>query len=135
MIILDTDAISDLMRPRPAPTLLARLAQVPVDHQATTSVTIGELVYGAHKAARPDLYTRASQLLDGVTVFDFDRAAAEQYGRVRAELETTGQRLADPDLRIAAIALAQRATLITGNIKHFGRVPDLDVRDWLPDQA
>lgn len=135
MIILDTDVVSDLMRPRPAPLLLNRLSDVPVDEQATTAITIGELAYGAHKAARPDLYARASQLLGGVGVFDFDTAAAETYGRIRADLEAGGQRLADPDLRIAAIALASEATLVTGNLKHFGRISGLLVEDWLHERS
>ncbi len=131
MIVLETDVVSALMQPRPLPALVARLANVAVDDQATTAVTIGELAYGAHKAARPELYARVNQLLAGVTVFDFDSGAAEHYGRIRAELEAQGQRLADPDLRIAAIALAQGATLVTGNLTHFGRVPALNAEDWI----
>lgn len=131
MIILDTDAVSSLMRPRPAPALLGRIGEVPVAEQATTAVTIGELAYGAHKAGRPDLYARATKLLGGVSVFGFDTAAAEHYGRIRADLEAAGQRMADPDLRIAAIVLAHRATLVTGNLTHFSRVPDLLAEDWI----
>ncbi len=131
MIILDTDAVSSLMRPQPAPPLLTRLVDVPVNEQAVTTITVGELAYGAHTAGRLDLYTRARRLLGGVTVLDFDTVAAEHYGRVRADLEAQGLRLADPDLRIAAIALAHRATLVTGNVKHFARVPDLTAQDWL----
>lgn len=131
MIILDTDVISHLMRPRPAPSLLSRIRRAPVSEQATTAITMGELAYGALKAARPDLYTRAQRLLAGVRVFDFDTPAAELYGLIRADLEATGQRLADPDLRIAAIAVARDARLITGNLRRFGRIPGLAVEDWL----
>ncbi len=132
MIVFDTDAISELMRPRPSSMLLERLAAVPVADQATTAVTIGELAYGAHEAGRPDLYARAAELLAGVRILAFDTAAAEHYGALRATLEQHGCRLADPDLRIAATTLAQqRATLVTGNIRHFARVPGLDVQDWI----
>lgn len=131
MIILDTDAVSDLMRPQPSPTLVKRLSETAPDDQATTSITVGELVYGAHKADRPELFERATALLAGVRVFDFDRAAAERYGQLRASLERSGQRLADPDLRIAAVALVRRAALISGNVRHFARIPDLVVQDWI----
>lgn len=134
MIILDTDVISQLMRPRPAASLLNRLRSTPVSEQATTAITIGELAYGARKAARPDLYTKARHLLAGVNIFDFDTPAAELYGPIRADLEAAGQRLADPDLRIAAIALAREALLITGNLRHFGRIPGLPVEDWLHER-
>lgn len=131
MIVLDTDTISNLMRPQPSPKLTDRLAQIPVDEQATTAITMGELAYGAHKAGRLDLYGRAIQLIGGVHILDFDRHAGEQYGRMRAELEQQGQRLADPDLRIAAVTLAHQGTLVTGNLKHFARISDLSVEDWI----
>jgi tRNA(fMet)-specific endonuclease VapC len=131
MIVFDTDVISELMRPRPSASLLERLGDVPVDEQATTSITLGELAYGARKAERPALYRRAVKLLRGVRILDFDRLAAEQYGDLRASLERNGHRLADPDLRIAAITTIHRATLISGNRRHFGRVPGLTVEDWV----
>ena len=61
----------------------------------------------------------------------FDREAAEVYGPLRAELERQGRPLAAPDLQIAAIALSRDLTLITGNVRHFGRVPGLRVENWL----
>ena len=131
MIVLDTDVISELMRPRPSSRLLARLGDVAVREQATTAITLGELAYGARKAGRPALYDRAIQLLHGVRILDFDRPAAERYGELRLLLERTGRGLADPDLRIAAIAAANRRKLITGNPRHFVRVPDLIVEDWI----
>jgi predicted nucleic acid-binding protein len=131
MIVLDTDVVSGLMRPRPSPALVARLAEISTSEQSTTAVTVGELAYGANRVRRPELYTRAMRLLRGTRVLPFDRDAAEHYGRIRSDLERDGARLADPDLRIAAIVLAHRATLITGNIRHFERVSGLTVHDWL----
>ena len=55
------------------------------------------------------------------------------YGRVRAELEAGGRPLAEPDLRIAAIALAHGMTLVTANVRHFSRVEELPVENWLED--
>lgn len=46
-------------------------------------------------------------------------------------LERQGNRVADADLFIASIALAQRATLITGNLRHYERIPDLLIEDWI----
>lgn len=131
MIVLDTDVVSDLMRPRPSSSLVARLAEIPVTEQSTTSVTIGELAYGANRVERPELYERAMRLLSGVPVLSFDQDAAEHYGRIRSDLERSGTRLADPDLRIAATVLAHQATLVTGNTRHFTRVPGLTVHNWL----
>ena len=131
MILLDTDALSELMRPRPSSRLVSRLEQVPTAQQATTSITLGEIAYGARKANRLELYDRAVGLLRGVKILDFDRAAAEQYGEIRLVLERAGVRLADPDLRIAAIARAADRLLVTGNVKHFMRIPGLRSEDWI----
>ena len=130
MIVVDTDVLSELMRARPSPVLTARLERVPVVEQATTAITLGEIAYGARKAGRPALYRRAVELLRGVRILDFDRVAAERYGALRAQLELAGLRLADPDLRIAAIVTAHHATLVTGNVRHFARVPGLAIEDW-----
>ncbi|MGH9128911.1 MAG: PIN domain-containing protein [Acidimicrobiales bacterium] len=131
MIVLDTDVVSNLMRPRPAPGLAERLVAVPLVEQRTTTVTLGELAYGAYRVDRPELYERAVRVLAGVEVLDFDRQAAGHYGRVRSALERLGTRLADPDLRIAATVLAHGGVLITGNLAHFGRVPGLLAEDWI----
>jgi predicted nucleic acid-binding protein len=132
VIVLDTDAISDLMRPRPAPALITLIGEFGASDQGTTAINLGELAYGAHRVGRPDLYRRALGLLAGYTILPFDEAAAERYGEVRSQLEAAGERLDDPDLRIAATVLVHDATLVTGNMRHFSRVPRLVVRTWLP---
>ena len=66
-----------------------------------------------------------------VRIVPFDRPAAEAYGRLRAELERTGRPLPDADLMIAAIGLARRLVVVTGNVKHFARVQGLQVENWL----
>jgi len=57
--------------------------------------------------------------------------AVQQFGRLKVVLERQGNRVADADLFIASIALAQRATLITGNLRHYERIPDLLIEDWI----
>ena len=65
----------------------------------------------------------------------FDSQAARRYGKVRAELEHVGTPLGDADLRIGAIALSHRLAVVTGNVRHFQRIPRLDVENWLERQA
>ena len=61
----------------------------------------------------------------------FDESAAEEYGRLRAYLEAQGTPIGHPDTQIAAIALANDLTVVTGNVRHFQRVPGLAVENWL----
>jgi tRNA(fMet)-specific endonuclease VapC len=70
-------------------------------------------------------------LLAHLSVLPFDAEAARRYGEARAFLERQGTPVGDADLRIAAIGLARGLTLITGNVRHFERVPGLAVENWL----
>lgn len=135
MILVDTDVISNLMRTAPSPALIRRLAAVPPEEQFTSAITVGELIYGAYLSARTDIILQRlnERVSRNLTVVPFDHAAAELYGQLRARLERAGTPLPEPDLRIAAIALSRSFTLVTGNVRHFGRVPGLTVENWLAE--
>jgi tRNA(fMet)-specific endonuclease VapC len=60
----------------------------------------------------------------------FDDAAGEIAARVNAGLELKGERIGHNDLFIAAVALSQDLTLVTHNVREFGRVPGLRIEDW-----
>ena len=128
----DTDVVSAMLKAQPPLSLVRRVAGVPPGEQCTTSITVGELLYGAARLDRDRLVQRVRTIIDyAQIVLPFDQAAAEIYGPLRACLEAEGRRLAEPDLRIAAIALLHDLTLVTGNVRHFARVPDLRVENWL----
>ena len=109
------------------------MAAVPAEEQFTTAITVGEMVYGAQRSPRREYLLRQleERLWPMVRMLPFDRAAGETYGRLRAELERAGTSLAEPDLRIAAIAVARDLTVVTGNVRHFSRVPGLQVENWI----
>lgn len=133
MFLFDTDVVSNLILPVPSPALIRRLAAVSPDDQFTTAITVGELVYGAHRTDRADYFLRRlhEEVLSNLAVLPFDRDAANVFGRLRAQLERAGTPLPEPGLRIAAIALARSLVLVTGNVRHFVRVPGLNVENWL----
>lgn len=131
--LFDTDVISGLLRRSAMTKLHQRIARVPARAQCTTTITLAELSYGAHKVGKLDLYARVRAILSDLEFLSFDVAAAEQYGPLRARLERTGLKLDEADLRIASIALVHDCTLITGNVRHFARIEDLRVENWLVD--
>lgn len=97
-----------------------------------TAISLGELIHGAHKSQDvAENLARLDVLVSGFTLLSFDGRAARIFGRLRAELELAGRRLDDLDLEIASICLASRAPLLTHNRKHFDRIADLEVDDWL----
>lgn len=131
----DTDALSGVIRPKPSLPLVRRLASVPIARQFTTAITMGELLFGAKRRDSATLLAAVEELLaSGPTVLPFDATAAERYADLRVALESEGRRLDEPDLRIAAIALSRDLTLITGNTRHFDRVPGLRIENWLQPQ-
>ena len=132
--LLDTDTLSELMRRSPSPTLLRRLAAVPPDQQATSAITLGELLYGAYRveAQSQGLLERMEQTVTAnLPVLPFDADAATEYGALRALLEARGTPIGNADMQIASIALARALTVVTGNVLHFERVPSLPVENWL----
>ncbi|MEX2449062.1 MAG: PIN domain-containing protein [Solirubrobacterales bacterium] len=132
MYCFDTDVLSATMRRDPDLALIRRLAELPPSEQFTTAITLGELLYGAERRGSARLRAMVRDLLGGaLIVLPFDEAAADIYGPLRALLEARGEPLDEPDLRIASIALARDLTLVTANVRHFDRVPDLRVENWL----
>lgn len=136
MYLLDTDILSNLMKRTPSSALVARVARVPPEHQFTSSITLGELVYGAHRlrertAVLPERIE--DTLLPNLPVLPFDTSAARRYGEIRVELEQRGTPIGDADVRIAAVALAHGLKVVTGNQRHFRQVPGLETENWLDE--
>jgi len=128
--LFDTDAISETLRPRPDPAYIAWLGNVARDDQFASAVTVGELFYGAYRTAAGGRHVAMieDRVLPAVTVLPYDAAVAQVYGRLAAALTDQGTRLADADLQIAATALHHDLELVTGNLRHFGRIPGLRIR-------
>jgi predicted nucleic acid-binding protein len=120
------------MRKIPSEKLLNRLKKVSRRDQFTTTITIGEVYYGLMKVPNRTRLLKLFEdvLLPRATILPFDFSAARKYGDIRSFLEKQGTPLAHADLQIASIALSMNMVLITGNLKHFQRVPQLTVENW-----
>jgi tRNA(fMet)-specific endonuclease VapC len=126
--VLDSDHLVALLRGR---LDLSGRAE-PQEELAMTAVSLGELVHGAYKSEKvAENLARIDVLLSGFTVLPLEARAARIFGRLRAELESSGTRLDDLDLEVAGICLAWQAPLFTHNRRHFDRIPGLQVDDWL----
>ncbi|HEX7671883.1 MAG TPA: type II toxin-antitoxin system VapC family toxin [Polyangiaceae bacterium] len=130
--LFDTDAISELFKPRPLPSYVKWLRAVPGAEQCTSAVVVAELFAGAFRSSAKGRHLEniRQRVLPSLRILPFDETVAETYGRIRAELERSGRGLAEADLQIAATALVHGCVLVTGNVKHFARVPGLAI-DWV----
>ena len=133
--LFDTDAISELLRRRPAIAYLKWLMNVPREEQYTSAVVIGELYKGAYRSeAREKHLTNIEQrVLPSVTVLPYDLGTAKVFGKIRARLEEAGTILPDADLQIASTAIHHGLELVTGNLHHFNRVIELKLTTILSD--
>lgn len=113
------------------PQLLNRLQEHSPDDFGISAITVAELWFGAAKSSRPR-QTRASvdAFLRPFEILPFAREAAEDYAKIRLELETAGQPIGERDLLIAAAAKSRRLMVITHNVREFSRVSGLKVEDW-----
>lgn len=133
MFLFDTDVITNILKKHPSKSLLERLAVVPQHEQFISTITVSEIVYGAVKSNRPEYHLNNLEniLLPSVNVVGFDSKSAYICGRLRAELEKKGLPLDLADLEIAAISIAGEFVLVTGNTKHFERISELRIENWL----
>lgn len=125
--LFDTDAISETLKRRPVPAYINWLSNVPREEQYASAVSIAELYRGAFRSDHTlrHLSNIDDRVLKAVTVLPFDAGVARVYGRVYAQLAESNMLLAEADLRIAATAVHHGLALVTGNLKHFERVPGL----------
>jgi tRNA(fMet)-specific endonuclease VapC len=130
--LLDSNACIGWLRQN-QPKLVARIKQEQPTDIVICSVVVGELIYGAERAApahRANNRMRVEQLRQQFVSVPFDDSAAEEYGKVRAHLAVLGTPIGPNDQMIAAIALANNLTLVTNNTAEFSRVPGLAIEDW-----
>lgn len=133
MYLFDTDTISNIFKKRPSLKLAQRLELLDPSEQYVSSITIAEIVYGARKGPHTEEHLRNLNnfLLPSVNVVDFDLRSAYIAGGIRADLEKKGKPLSFTDIQIAAIAITNQLILVTGNTRHFSRISDLKIENWL----
>ena len=97
-----------------------------------SAITISELEYGAHRSGHYQSEIAAvHKVLVPFTAFHFDAVSCSyHYGRIRHELEASGQPIGPMDLLIAANAIALEAILVTNNEEHFRRVSGMQIENW-----
>ena len=126
MILLDTNVISEVLRPVPEPSVLDWLGNQPRASLFTTTVTRGEILYGIRLLSdgkrRRGLWDAAKKIFDedfADQLLSFDSDAADMYAEIAASRRAAGKPISQFDAMIVAMARSRGASLATRNVKDF----------------
>lgn len=125
-MVLDTNVLSELMRPEPEPKVVAWVAAKPPVSVFTTTLTQAEILYGLRLLGstrrRDDLEAVAREMFAtdfAGRVLPFDEAAADAYADIAASRRQAGRPIAQFDAQIVAIARSRGAGVATRNVANF----------------
>lgn len=128
--MLDTNICIYVIKKMP-PSVIERFVAHDVADICVSTVTYAELMHGVEKSQAKERNRIAFMLfMSAMTILDFDSAAAQEYGKIRADLEAKGTPIESMDMLIAAHARSQRLTLVTNNTREFIRVTGLELENW-----
>lgn len=128
--MLDTNICIHVIKNRPETVIRNFLKHEPSE-LCISSITYAELMHGVEKSQDAERNRVAITLfLSPLSVLEFDNYAAEEYGKVRTELERKGTPIGPMDTLIAAHARAENMILVTNNTREFNRVEGLNVENW-----
>lgn len=141
MIVLDTNVVSEVLKPQPEPRVVAWLESL-TDDVAITAVTLAELLAGLRRLPdgqrREDLTSRVEgairPYLDAGEVFAFDAAAAPRYADILAAREQAGMPIATGDAQIAAICRSRDALCATRNVRDFMHAGVALINPWTGEE-
>ncbi len=128
--LLDTNILIYTIKNRPQ--MVRETFNLHYGQLAVSSVTVGELVYGAEKSAYPERnLADIESMLARVEVLSFDEAAAHHFGQIRAELYRLGTPIGPYDMMLAGQARSAGLILVSNNTKEFERVNGLRLENWV----
>jgi hypothetical protein len=126
LIVLDTNVLSEMMRPAPDPVVTEWLSARPATSLFTTTITQAEILYGLQlltAANRRSRLATAAQEMFAIDfagrVLSFDQAAAQAYAEIAVARRRAGRPIAQFDAQIAAIARSRDAAVATRNVPDF----------------
>jgi tRNA(fMet)-specific endonuclease VapC len=131
--LLDTIILSELVKKRPNTAFIKRLKSKPSQSLYTSSICLFELRFGS--ALRDDSKKFWLRIVDDIIfriiVLPFGENEAYMVGDILAGLQKAGQKIGLEDIFIAATALIQNCVLVTANTRHYSRIKDLKIENWI----
>lgn len=129
--LLDTNICIYIAKQKPL-SVLQKFEQLAVGEVAMSTITYGELFFGAQKSHHPRLAMKAlTELTSLIPALPILTETGKIYGDIRSKLENQGTPIGNNDLWIASHALNLDVVLVTNNTKEFYRIPHLKVENWV----
>lgn len=129
--LLDTNICIYIAKQKPV-SVLQKFEQLVIGEVGMSTITYGELLYGAQKSHHPKKTLFLLEELTGlIPPIPIATEVAKYYGTIRAKLEKVGKLIGNNDLWIAAHALFLDSILVTNNVREFSRVPHLKIENWV----
>ena len=126
--LLDTDICSYIIRKRPH-SLIEKFRNIPLGEIGLSVVTICEFESGIPGSSHPEKLRSAINTFLSPFI-DFQQTDAVSFGIIDSYLGAKGTPIGDMDTMIASQALSRGLILVTNNIKHYSRVPNLTYESW-----
>ncbi|MDR0606288.1 MAG: type II toxin-antitoxin system VapC family toxin [Bacteroidales bacterium] len=130
--VLDTCICSYVIKRKPkiAEAIAENVIRHEKDRLFITIFNHAELFTGVMLKESLTLRKAVEIFIERLSVMYFSEKASFEYAKIRSELQKRGDLLDDMDMLIAACCIAENATLITCNMKHFSRIKRLNLEDW-----
>lgn len=129
--LLDTNICIYITKQQPD-SVLQKFEQLAVGDVGMSTITYGELRYGAQKSQYTEKTLKILDALASLILpLPIPTQASKHYDHIRHHLAKQGKPIGNNDLWIAAHALAIETTLVTHNVKEFSRVPQLQIENWV----
>ena len=141
MIVADTNVVSELMRPAPAPVIVQWVRATAATDLYTTAITTAEIGYGIERLPdgqrKEELAATAAEVFTTFAehILAFDAEAAALYGTILTRRERAGRPMTGFDVQIASICRAHDATLATRNVKDFDHTGIKVLDPWSGSRA
>jgi predicted nucleic acid-binding protein len=140
VIVLDTNVVSELMRPQPEAAVIDWVDGQPAADLYLTAITVSELLHGIARLSDGRRKTRLAEQVEAMIDEDFDRRilafdlpAAPHYADIAVHRAQLGRPIGAADAQIAATCRSHGAALATRNVKDFDATGVTVVNPWEPD--
>ena len=130
--VLDTNICSYILKQHPA-EIRERFSQLRPSDLCISCVTLHELLFGVYQnpQSRKVTHKIITTFAENINVLVWNREAADHTAQIRDVMKRNGHGIETADLFIAGHARSIKATLVTNNVKHFKKVPDILIENWV----